>query len=88
MPKEYVESSFGPRVSDDGKGSASVEPPFRATVGWSRDTGHVQIATVDPQKEARFDGSAGYYVDLDRDGINRLIRTLRRARDQAFGKDE
>jgi len=30
----------------------------------------------------------GYYVDLDRESINRLIRNLRRARDQAFGRDE
>lgn len=27
------------------------------------------------------------YIHLDRHGINRLIRTLRRARDDAFGKD-
>lgn len=30
----------------------------------------------------------GVYAQLDRPGINRLIRHLRRARDQAFGKDE
>jgi hypothetical protein len=30
----------------------------------------------------------GFYVDLDRDAINRIIRNLRRARDQAFGRDE
>lgn len=30
----------------------------------------------------------GFYVDLDRRGINKLIRHLRRARDQAFGRDE
>lgn len=30
----------------------------------------------------------GWYCQLDRDGINRLIRTLRRARDAAYGKDE
>lgn len=30
---------------------------------------------------------SGFYVDLDRAGINRLIRNLRRARDQSFGKD-
>jgi hypothetical protein len=32
-------------------------------------------------------GEAGWFVQLDRDGCNRLIRTLRRARDQAFGAD-
>lgn len=30
----------------------------------------------------------GWYADLDRAGINRLIKALRRARDQAFGRDE
>lgn len=30
----------------------------------------------------------GFWVDLDRRGINQLIRNLRRARDQAFGRDE
>jgi hypothetical protein len=28
------------------------------------------------------------YIDLSRSDINRLIRTLRKARDQAFGRDE
>jgi hypothetical protein len=31
---------------------------------------------------------SGWHVDLDRAGVNRLIRVLRTARDQAFGKDE
>jgi hypothetical protein len=30
----------------------------------------------------------GWHVDLDRDRVNALIRVLRRARDQAFGRDE
>lgn len=29
-----------------------------------------------------------YYFDIDRSVINNMIRTLRRARDQAFGRDE
>lgn len=32
--------------------------------------------------------SQGFYVSLDRSGVNALIRHLRRARDQAFGRDE
>lgn len=31
---------------------------------------------------------SGFYLDLDRAGINAVIRSLRRARDQAFGRDE
>lgn len=30
----------------------------------------------------------GVWLTLDRPGINRLIRTLRRARDAAYGRDE
>lgn len=30
----------------------------------------------------------GYYVGLNRRQVNHLIKTLRRARDQAFGRDE
>jgi hypothetical protein len=30
----------------------------------------------------------GFFVDLDRGGINHLIKQLRAARDQAYGKDE
>jgi hypothetical protein len=30
----------------------------------------------------------GWFIDLDRYGLNNLIRNLRRARDQAFGRDE
>ena len=40
----------------------------------------------DPSEPPSFYG--GFYVDLDRKGINNLIRKLRRARDQAFGRDE
>lgn len=32
--------------------------------------------------------AGGMYVDLDRDRTNKLIKTLKRARDQAFGADE
>lgn len=32
--------------------------------------------------------AAGCWVTLDRKGINDVIRNLRRARDQAFGRDE
>lgn len=36
----------------------------------------------------RFTLFNGWHVGLDRPGINRVIRTLRIARDQAFGRDE
>ncbi len=43
------------------------------------------------QPGTRYEGSiawSGLHCQLDRAGINDLIRTLRRARDQAFGRDE
>lgn len=40
------------------------------------------------EKSRREWASQGLYVDLDREGINKLVRNLRRARDQAFGRDE
>lgn len=33
-------------------------------------------------------GYQGIHATLDRGGVNRLVRALRRARDSAFGKDE
>lgn len=35
----------------------------------------------------RFDHQ-GVWADLDRGGVNKLIKVLRRARDSAFGRDE
>jgi len=78
MPKEIVYSTYkdAPKVG----------------VSWSRPPeGHVQVATVaepgqtlDPEDLLV---SNGWYATLDREGINKLIRTLRRARDQAYGAD-
>jgi hypothetical protein len=79
MPKEVVWSYrdiFGEKE------------PFRVEVGWSRESGDVQIVTADPSKPEVGEPCRGFYVDLDRKGINDLIRNLRRARDQAFGRDE
>lgn len=79
MPKEYV-----PAHSDDVCG-------FRVRVGWNREASYCQIATIDPEKEENYDADSrdgGLYVTLDRHDINDLIRILRRARDQAFGRDE
>lgn len=80
MPKEMVLSSG---FNED------VTRGLRTEVRWSRD-GYVQVATVaDEMPAASGTGSGeGWFVDLDRKGCNDLIRHLRRARDQAFGRDE
>lgn len=64
-------------------------------VRWGRDQGYVQIVTkalsAHGGRWAESDDTHvtdGFYVDLNRQAINKLIRDLRRARDQAFGRDE
>lgn len=87
MPKEYINS----RTDADDTFYRGDPAPF-AEVSWCRhrDDGshHVQIATLagGDYNEAETP-RPGFYVSLDRDGINRAIRTLRRARDAAFGSD-
>lgn len=76
MPKEVIHPSV----------PSETQQNF-AEVGWSN-VGFVQVATrgggdYDEQVNPR----PGVYADLDRDQINRLIRTLRKARDAAFGAD-
>jgi hypothetical protein len=45
----------------------------------------VGVAAFDPAKERP---NGGVFTTLDRDGINKMIRTLRIARDAAYGKDQ
>lgn len=89
MPKETVYGDQHPAGPDDQRVPV-VE------VLWNREGGYVQIVSkaTDPHG-GRYVGESpdthftdGMYVDLDRRGINQLIRNLRRARDQAFGRDE
>lgn len=91
MPKEHVYGSLTP---------FGVEDPRRCVVEvrWDRESGYFQIATKEasaelfvagePLPENTIPAEYGFYTDLDRRGINDLIRVLRRARDQAFGRDE
>jgi hypothetical protein len=91
MPKEKVYGSELPFGDEDPRRSV-VE------VRWDADTGYFQIATKEATAELWVPGDSlpenaipaeyGYYTCLDRRGINNLIRVLRRARDQAFGRDE
>jgi hypothetical protein len=75
-----------------------VAEGFRVEIGWGSNVpnerlGHVQIATVNQHSPFAFEGDEsreafdGWHVTLDREGINRLIRSLRRARDSAYGAD-
>ena len=85
MPKEIV-------FQKDQHGDPATQDSV-VRVGWNKVGSYVELATVNPTSKEPLDpitmGGEGYgwYVLLDRDGINRLIRTLRKARDQAFGAD-
>jgi hypothetical protein len=85
MPREHVLSCFA-RREDEPPPDGPQLPDFRVQVGWGAND-YVQIATVNPAADL---GSveSGLYVDLDRKGINDLIRLLRKARDRAYGRDE
>lgn len=85
MPKEVVRSR---------REYQSPPPAKELVVGvhWGRDAEYVQVATtlLDSVSGSPvvWEVSGGWFVDLDRRSINDLIRHLRRARDQAFGRDE
>lgn len=96
MPKETV---YGSEPLWDPENPAVAV----AEVSWSREAGHVQLVTkainridhssvlppgVVEGELGTIPFTDGLYTNLDRRGINDLIRYLRRARDQAFGRDE
>lgn len=84
MPKEFVHGCQPILSSPDG----FVIEEGLLSIGWSNDAEHMQIATISRHPHTHETVNEGFYVDLDRRGINQAIRHLRRARDQAFGRDE
>lgn len=95
MPKEKISKIKDalPEASDPGE---TPERTPTVQVGWTRD-GWVQVSVEGDPSYFQFaanapdpgDGRCTVYSDsLDREELNKLIRVLRRARDQAFGRDE
>jgi len=86
MPKETVATTQPTAYVDNDE---TKDPIFDGAieVRWQRGTEYFQIASVQPSKQFTRE-QAGWYVTLDRTNINKLIAVLRRARDQAFGRDE
>jgi hypothetical protein len=71
---------------------------LRVEVGWQPGL-EVTVATLNrdetfqiPKTDARDSGDTqpfnGWFIHMDRTGLNRLIRALRKARDAAYGRDE
>lgn len=66
-------------------------------LSWDKEHGQVILAVLDFEKDPDGLGPLSSddkdrppvkHISLDRQGVNRLIRFLRRARDDAFGRDE
>lgn len=97
MPKETIRSStYGPMFDVEvrwGRDSSDVQiatvmPPAQtseAPQNLAQLVASWDDACGDPENP---DGARGLYSSLDRHAINELIRVLRKARDQAFGRDE
>ena len=101
MPKDSVSSVVHDTLNQpipgnpDAARAVPIASPLQVTVGWTPAKApypQVRVSThaadnatavrlVDQQRRAGLD------VLLDRDGINRLIRALRKARDAAYGSD-
>lgn len=98
MPKETVHSVLGDRIVPEFDVSVmwnrdgTVQVVTTAADADERLRNWQEMGdTSTPQASApgtSFKTFNGWHVDLDRAGVNRLIRVLRQARDAAFGKDE
>lgn len=87
MPKEVIHDQFeGSRYTEIGGAQIEHVPPF-LQIGWDRTVSNVNIGTRQGGDFPDDTERPGFFVNLDRAGINNLIRTLRKARDAAFGAD-
>lgn len=62
--------------------------PVPVVVLASQPDGGVQLASIKDWEGKTLQDQGGYYVELDRRQINKLIKALRAARDRAYGVDE
>lgn len=98
MPKEYVSSEPQERGSISvswGRDHGSVQLTVAGPIGWRHEAASTAVLdyagdvarVVD---DARIDPDNGldWNFSPTRSEINKLIRVLRTARDQAFGRDE
>lgn len=88
MPKEHIYAeNYGRELTDLSTGKPVTPEYPLVVVEWAREKGFVQMVTGRCGEPSTMRDIEGWYLCLDREGINRLIRTLRKARDQAFGAD-
>lgn len=101
MPKEGTWSKSGPfavgpkggehPVSDLPEGDGQTVYQRAVVVRWTKSqaprSDYLEVGVAKVRTADNFEVDA-HYLDLDRAGVNRLIRSLRKARDDAFGRDE
>ena len=99
MPREQINYPGAWYEADAKTGESKLVAPADPAVhvAWTPNPGcHVQLAIeADPgamteraQSAEGDDRAFIYSPNLERQELNKLIRVLRRARDQAYGKDE
>jgi hypothetical protein len=72
-----------------GETAAAVGRTVRDWIAEHPDASDAQVGTrIVAAMDARIGGFDGLRTTLDRAGVNKLIRVLRRGRDSAFGRDE
>ena len=87
MPKEYINNRYYGQTALSDTGPVALDDSA-IKVGWTKDREHVEVAVVSHRDLATGEPDAdAWHSQFDRAGINRLIRTLRKARDEAFGSD-
>lgn len=91
MPKETIYSEYS-QVLDEQTGGFKYPHEPLVEVGWTKGNSvevSVVLARHEELKESAIPvaPNGGYTANLSRDGLNRLIRALRKARDRAFGAD-
>lgn len=81
MPKEIIHD---PTIYQGDNSS-----PLAVEVHWGANT-WVQLGSINLVEKDKdpYGPLSGFYVDLDRNMINKLIKVLRRARDYAYGADQ
>lgn len=74
---------------------SKTDQDSKVEVSWARERDvQISVVTKKPdlikalEESPPVEGFNGFFLDLDRSGINGLIKMLRRARDDAYGKDE
>ena len=91
MPKEIINSRYyGQEVHDALTGTDVRVEPTHLHIGWTKDREHVEVAVINTDIKSGHPGDSarGWFMQMDREGCNRAIRALRKARDDAFGRDE